>query len=80
MKKSFTSLLATTVLTTAIFTGCTNHKEALKVLPSELAIADDCINTNKSFERDCYDLIAYKNSFAQIRLGIQAQKKGNYNE
>lgn len=80
MKKSLTSLLTTTVLATTIFTGCTNHKEALKVLPSELAIADDCRNQNKSFEHDCYDLIAYKNSFAQIRLGIIAQTKGNHTE
>ncbi len=80
MKKSLTSLLTTTVLATAIFTGCSNHKEALKVLPNELAIADDCKNKNKSFENDCYDLIAYKNSFAQIRLGIKAQSKSSYQE
>lgn len=80
MKKSVTSLLATTFITTLLFTGCSSHKEALKVLPNELSIADECRNTNKSFEYDCYDLISYKNTFAQIRLGIKAQKEGNNEE
>lgn len=80
MKKALSSILATTIVATTLFTGCTAHKEALKVLPTELAIADDCRNINKSFERDCYDLIAYKNSFAQIRLGIMAQKNSKYEE
>jgi len=80
MKKSVTSILSTTLIATTLFTGCSNHKEALKVLPNELSIADDCKNPNKSFEYDCYDLIAYKNTFAQIRLGIVAQAKGKYQE
>ena len=29
---------------------------------------------------DCYDLISYKNSFAQLRLGLNAQLKENYPE
>jgi len=80
MKKSITSIFAAASLATFLLSGCTNHKEALKVLPNELAIADDCKNTNKQFEMDCYDLISYKNSFAQLRLGIAAQTNQNYQE
>ena len=29
-----------------------------------------------AFELDCYDFIATKNSFAMLRLGIDAQNKG----
>jgi hypothetical protein len=29
---------------------------------------------------DCYDLISYKNSFAQLRLGLNAQLRGNFEE
>lgn len=60
--------------------ACSQHKEALQKLPKELALADECKNTNKSFELDCYDLISYKNTFAQLRLGIQAQRKNDYKE
>lgn len=75
------SMLITATLTSILFTGCANkHEEAMKVLPNELAIADNCKNTNKQFEIDCYDLISYKNSFAQIRLGLLAQTKDNYEE
>ncbi len=63
-----------------LFSGCSSHDEAMKTLPNELAIADGCRNSNKQFEMDCYDLISYKNSFAQIRLGLAAQLKGNYPE
>ena len=80
MKKSISLILTTTLFSTLIFTGCSSHQEALKVLPNELSIADGCRNTNKNFEHDCYDLISYKNSFAQIRLGIKAQREGNYEE
>jgi uncharacterized protein len=69
-------------ITLAIFllNGCTNNTEAIKVLPNELSIADDCRNQNKKFEMDCYDLISYKNSFAQLRLGLNAQLRGEYEE
>ncbi len=60
--------------------GCSSHDAAMKVLPNELSIADDCRNPNKQFEMDCYDLISYKNSFAQLRLGLYAQYKGNFQE
>lgn len=63
-----------------LLNGCSNHNEAMKVLPNELSIADDCRNPNKQFEMDCYDLISYKNSFAQLRLGLYAQYKGNFQE
>lgn len=56
--------------------ACSNHSEALKTLPSEQQIADQCKNTNINFEMDCYDLISYKNSFAMLRLGIFAQNRG----
>jgi TPR repeat protein len=29
---------------------------------------------------DCYDLISYKNSFAQLRLGLNAQLRGDFEE
>lgn len=63
-----------------LLSACTDYKEAVKVLPNELAIADDCKNTNRQFEMDCYDLISYKNTFAQLRLGLNAQMKENYEE
>lgn len=63
-----------------LLNGCTNYNEAMKVLPNELSIADDCRNNNKQFEMDCYDLISYKNTFAQLRLGINAQYRGNFQE
>lgn len=71
-----------TAITLSIFllSACADHSEAIKVLPNELSIADDCKNINKKFEMDCYDLISYKNSFAQLRLGLNAQLIGNYEE
>ena len=69
-----------TILSIFLLSACSNHSEAMKVLPDELAIADECKNTNKKFEMDCYDLISYKNSFAQLRLGLNAQLRGNYEE
>ena len=61
-----------------LYTGCSNYDSAMKTLPSELSIADQCTNSNRQFEIDCYELIAYKNSFAQLRLGLNAQNKSNY--
>ena len=45
----------------------------MKVLPNELAIADDCRKKKKQFEMDCYDLILIKIVLLQIRLGLTAQ-------
>jgi len=58
----------------SFFTACSNKEE--NVLQSELEIANECKNMNINFEMDCYDLISYKNSFAQLRLGIYAQDRG----
>jgi len=75
-----TKVLATASIAALLLTGCGKYKESLKILPTEVAQADECKNTNKSFELDCYDLISYKNSIAILRLGLQDYKKGNYKE
>ncbi|MDZ7817933.1 MAG: sel1 repeat family protein [Aliarcobacter sp.] len=80
MFKLITSSFITITLSIFLLNGCSDHSEALKVLPNELSIADGCKNPNKKFEIDCYDLISYKNSFAQLRLGLNAQLNGNYEE
>lgn len=80
MFKLITSSFITISLSVFLLSACADHSEALKVLPNELAIADGCKNPNKKFEMDCYDLISYKNTFAQLRLGLNAQVKGNYEE
>lgn len=80
MFKLVSSSFIISILSIFLLSACSNHSEAMKVLPNELAIADNCKNTNKKFEMDCYDLIAYKNSFAQLRLGLNAQLQGNYEE
>lgn len=80
MFKLVSSSFITITLSLFLLSACSNHDQAMKVLPDELAIADECINTNKKFEMDCYDLISYKNSFAQLRLGLNAQLRGNYEE
>jgi len=58
----------------SFFTACFNKEE--NILQSELEIANECKNMDINFEMDCYDLISYKNSFAQLRLGIYAQDRG----
>jgi len=58
----------------SFFTACYNKEE--NILQSELEIANECKNMDINFEMDCYDLISYKNSFAQLRLGIYAQDRG----
>jgi TPR repeat protein len=80
MFKLVTSSFTAITLSIFLLSGCADHSEALKVLPNELAIADQCKNTNKKYEMDCYDLISYKNSFAQLRLGLNAQLNENYQE
>lgn len=80
MFKLVTSSFTAITLSIFLLNGCADHSEALKVLPNELAIADQCKNTNIKYEMDCYDLISYKNSFAQLRLGLNAQLNGNYSE
>ncbi len=80
MLKTISSSFALTTLCLLALIGCSNHNEFLKASSNELAIADDCRNTNKHLEMDCYDLISYKNSFAQLRLALNAQLKGNFEE
>ncbi|MDZ7817368.1 MAG: sel1 repeat family protein [Aliarcobacter sp.] len=80
MFKLVTSSFITITLSIFLLNGCADHSQALKVLPNELSIADGCKNPNKKFEMDCYDLISYKNTFAQLRLGLNAQLQGNYEE
>lgn len=62
-----------------ILSGCTGTKDAA-VLSNELAIAQDCEKNTGELINDCYDLISYKNSFAQIRLGFNAQNRGLFEE
>jgi uncharacterized protein len=80
MHKIISSSFALVTLCLFVFNGCSNNSEFMKTSSNELSIADDCRNTNKHFEMDCYDLISYKNSFAQLRLGLNAQLRGNFEE
>ena len=80
MFKLARSSFITMTLSLFLLSACADHSEAMKVLPNELAIADSCKNPNKKLEMDCYDLISYKNSFAQLRLGLNAQLNANYEE
>ena len=80
MFKQLTSSFITATLCIFLLSACSDYDEALKILPNELSIADGCKNPNKKFEMDCYDLISYKNSFAQLRLGLNAQLNGKYEE
>lgn len=79
MKRFINSILFTTTIAFFIV-GCTSQKDFIKNTPNELAIANECKNDKQDFELDCYDLISYKNSFAQLRLGVYAQSVGNYKE
>jgi len=70
-------IIKLTILVNIIFflTACSINQEA-NILQSELEVANGCKNMDINFEMDCYDLISYKNSFAQLRLGIYAQNRG----
>lgn len=78
MIKKSTKLLVAATLTSVLLSGCNNYEESLKVLPNEIGQANQCISANKEFEKDCYDLISYKNSIALLRLGIKEYALGNY--
>lgn len=80
MIKDSIKYLFITTISSLLFIGCSNHEAALKILPNEIAQANECISTNKELEADCYDLISYKNSIAMLRSGINAYSKGNYKE
>ena len=80
MIKTISSSFTLTTLCLFALTSCSSNNEFLKASSNELQIADDCRNTNKHLEMDCYDLISYKNSFAQLRLGLNAQLRGDFEE
>jgi TPR repeat protein len=80
MTKNSLKFLAVASIASLLFVGCSNHEAALKTIPNEIAHANECINSNKEFEEDCYDLISYKNSIAMLRAGVIAYSKGNYKE
>ena len=77
---TFFTKLSLPLLSLYVFSGCSNYGKNADVLSSELAIAEQCRNMNITFEKDCYDLISYKNSFAQLRLGLDAQYRGLFDE
>lgn len=58
-----------------IFISCSMYKSDSS-LQSELDIANSCKNKSIKLEMSCYDLVAYKTSFANIRLGIYELKIG----
>lgn len=74
-------LKSTLILLIAIFfTSCAKDYTATKkVLPTLITKANECKNdSNRDYELDCYELIAYKNSVALLRLAVDNYKKGNY--
>ena len=80
MPKIISSSFALIALSLFALTGCSKNDDFLKSSQNELLIADNCRNSNRNFEMDCYDLISYKNSIAQLRLGLNAQYQGNFEE
>ena len=80
MTKNNIKISLITILSLLILSGCSHHEEALKILPNEISQANECISKNKEFQITCYDLIAYKNSIALLRLGIVDYSKGNYQD
>ncbi len=80
MRKTILSSLTIVTMSMYLFTGCSNKGDFVKTSQNELSIADECRNKNKNFEMDCYDLISYKNSFALLRLALNARPKGNVTE
>ena len=77
MHKIISSSFALVTLCLFAVNGCSNKSEFTKSSANELSIADECRNSNKNFEMDCYDLISYKNSFALLRLALNDRQKGN---
>ena len=80
MLKIISSSFALITLSMYTLTGCSSNNDFLKISSNELSIADECRNSNKNFEMDCYDLISYKNSFALLRLALNDRQKGNVME
>ena len=77
MLKIISSSFALITLSMYTLTGCSSNNDFLKTSSNELSIADECRNSNKNFEMDCYVLISYKNSFALLRLALNDRQKGN---
>jgi TPR repeat protein len=69
-----------TILSTFVLIGCANNEAMIKMLPNEIAQANQCKNSDKEFQRDCYELISYKNTIAMLRFGISSQTKGDYKD
>lgn len=80
MLKIISSSFALITLSMYTLTGCSSNNDFLKISSNELSIADECRNSNRNFEMDCYDLISYKNSFALLRLALNDRQKGNVME
>jgi len=80
MTKNSIKVLLLSALSAFVLIGCANHEAALKIMPNEIAQANECKSSNKEFQEDCYDLISYKNSIAILRSGLNAHMKGNYQE
>lgn len=80
MIKTISSSFALLTISILLLNGCSKNDDFLEISQNELTIADECRNNNKNFEMDCYDLISYKNSYAQLRLGLNAQLRGNFEE
>lgn len=73
--------LATLLAVIPFITACSKFSNAQQVLPQELEVANQCSEyTNAKIKLDCYDFIASKNSFAQLRLGLYAQDQGQTKE
>ncbi len=77
MLKIISSSFALITISMYTLTGCSSNSDFLKTSSNELSIADECRNSNKNFEMDCYDLISYKNSFALLRLALNDRQRGN---
>ncbi len=80
MFKSYLKILFSSSLLALVFTSCAKYEEERQTMLSELKQANACINKNEELEKDCYDLISYKNSIALLRLGRKAFYKAKYNE
>ncbi|WP_198305907.1 tetratricopeptide repeat protein [Arcobacter vandammei] len=63
-----------------LFLGACSNTKIIEAVGNEQEVANECRNQNFNVELDCYDLIAHKNSFAQLRLGINAKYNGNFVE
>lgn len=78
MKRSY--IILASLVVALSFCGCSSHGDAVKNLPLELPSVDECLNENRAIENDCYQLISKRNSFAQLRIGIDFDRKKDYKE